>query len=103
MLQIQFVSFQATIVFFPEWFLAEAQSRLELALSASSTVLSSTVDAAPPSGKSRLGFSATSEVSSPLEQSLLILQVLKLHPELYLSSGASSSVVLPSTSSASDD
>ena len=63
MLQIQFVSFSSYDRIFPEWFLAEAQSRLELSSSASSTVLSSTVDAASPSG-SLDSASATSEVSS---------------------------------------
>ena len=82
MLQIQFVSFSSYDRIFPEWFLAEAQPRLELALLP-----------LQQSFPQRLMQLLLQEVWTqlllllkfpPLERSLLILQVLKPHPERLL-------------------
>ena len=82
MLQIQSVSFSSYDRIFPEWFLAEVQPRLELALlplqqSYPQRLMQFLLPEAWTQLLLLLKF-------PPLERSLLILQVLKPHPERLL-------------------
>ena len=82
MLQIQSVSFSSYDRIFPEWFLAEAQPRLESApLPLQQSFPQQLMQLLLEEVWTRL---LLLQKFPPLEQSLPILQVLKPHPELLL-------------------